>query len=154
MSNNTAIQMKVDNINRRLDGMINRTKSLRGYLNRVVYRQYQEAQIKRWNTENASEGTPWKKLNPEYASYKRKKYASYPYAGSRLLVATGTLLKSVVGQDPRYHRKIVTNYGITIMTTLEYAPQVAAIRPFMKWSKQTKREIMGGIRRFILTGKQ
>lgn len=152
--NETAIQMKIDKINSRLDGIVSRGKSLRSYLNRVVYKQYQQAQIRRWNTENKSEGAQWKPLNSDYAAYKRKKYASYPYSGSRLLVATGTLLKSVVGLDPKYHRKIVTNTGITIMTTLEYAPYVAKTRPFMKWSRQTKREIIDGMKRYLFTGRQ
>lgn len=152
--NQTSLQMKVDKINNRLDAIVGRCKSMRSYLNRVVYHQYQQAQIRRWNTENISEGQNWKPLNPQYQLAKRKRYAGFPYSGSRMLVATGTLLQSVVGTAPRYHRKIVTNTGITIMTTLEYAPHVADVRPFMKWSRQTKREIISGMKRYLTTGRQ
>lgn len=101
--------------------MLERGKSMRGYLNRVTYAKYQKFQMERWKTENASEGTKWKKLSPIYKAYKLKRYGggprykwiggqgtgrpwkragrwpNYPGSGTKTLIATGRLVSSVIG---------------------------------------------------------
>lgn len=135
-----------DGILKRLDGMVSRSKDVRVVLNRTIYKMYQEAQIKRWDTENTSEGRRWTRLSEPYRLRKLKKYANYPYGGTRILIATGTLLQSVVGGSQKYHRKIVRRDGLTIHTTVPYAPDVAEKRPFMEFSRKTtaswQREIL------------
>jgi len=146
------IDILKDALTPHLDGMLKRASSsgIRAYLSRVVYKQYQDAQIERWNTENRSEGPRWKRLNPAYEKSKRKRFAKYPYGGTKMLVATGRLLKSVVGTDRRYHRRVVLHYAMEILVTLPYAPNVNAERNFTQFGQRTKREILGGLKRHIL----
>ena len=134
----------------RLDEMVKRAKTARAYLNRVVYAQYRDAQIERWNSENQSEGERWKELNPLYFVQKRRRYAAYPYSGFKTLVATGTLLKAVVGSEGRYHRKIVDDFSLEIRVTLPYAPFVNRVRPFMIFGRRTRKVITDGMRKYML----
>ena len=110
-------------------------------LARDVYSIYANAQRQRWMTENNSEGKHWDNLSEPYKTYKRKKFAQYPGGGSKMLVATGTLFKSVTGEDLTYHRRIVEKNSITISTTLPYAVYVVETRPFMEFSDKTENKI-------------
>lgn len=83
----------------RLMSALSRGNDLRGYLDRVVFGQYCEAQIKRFETEGASEGAKWRALDSKYEAYKKRKFASYPYGGRRIGVGYGNLLKVSVGKD-------------------------------------------------------
>src|SRR5579872_4974281 len=87
-----------DGVERQLDAMVNRTKQLPAYLQRVVYPQYQKAQIARWQSENASEGNPWPALNDEYAKWKRRKFAGYDGGGNVMMIRTGDLSQSAMGR--------------------------------------------------------
>lgn len=131
--------------------MIEKADNPRTFIQNVIYPMYQKAQIERWNTENVSEGQQWKALNPGYAKSKLRRFAAYPYSGTKVLVATGTLLKSVVGSETRYHRKIVTNTGLLVSTTVEYARDVSDVRPFMKFDKkgQTYQSILKAYKGYI-----
>lgn len=78
-----------------------------------AYTVYQTLQVKRFQTENASEGMSWPALNPKYKAYKLKRYgggakkptqkdprtewASWPGNGRKMLIGTGTLAGAVVG---------------------------------------------------------
>lgn len=110
-----------DGIQRNLKGLVQRERALRAYLNTTVYRQYQNAQLKRWMTEGASEGRQWAPLSRKYAVYKRLRYGggprftwvggsgegrpwvragnwpTYPGAGTKMLIATGRLVSGVIG---------------------------------------------------------
>jgi len=148
----TGIQIKADGIGKKLDTMISRAKNARAYLNRIAYPMYQEAQLERWKTENVSEGAPWKRLSPRYLAQKKIRFASEPYSGRKMLVATGRLLKSVVGSERRYHRKIVTDKKLIISTTVPYAAEVAEVRPFMVFGNNTKKKILEGFRKYVVYG--
>jgi hypothetical protein len=139
--------------------------SIRSYLNRVVYNQYKLAQIARWNSENGTETGTWTPLNEKYALRKLKDCAKYPYSGTKMLIAEGTLFQAVIGDGgsgKQYHRKVVDKNSITIgvSSDLKYArfvndgtPKMPA-RPFMEWSKGTKASIIQGMKDFLLRGKQ
>lgn len=168
----TTIQ---NGIQENLDAMLKRSKSLRGYLNRVVYRQYQDAQLQRWMTEGASEGAKWKALSPSYAKYKTIRYgggprrrggnwASYPGAGTKTLIATGTLVSGVIGPmqgsssfglrlGSENHRKVVTERSIEIHTTVSYAEKVNEIRQFVGLGRATSQKIAQGVMRYITKGE-
>lgn len=122
----------------RMEAILDRAIQPQGFINRVIYPMYQKAQIERWQTENESEGKRWKPLNPDYREAKKRIYREYPYAGTRMLIATGTLFKSVVGTMASFHRKIVTMDGLVVMTTVPYAQDVADARPFMEFSPRSK----------------
>lgn len=142
----------VNGIGNSLDGMIKRQNALRSYLNSNVYRQYQNAQRKRWMTQNNSEGDQWKPLNPDYAKRKLKKFADYDGAGTKQLVGTGRLVQSVVGPSTD-HRKLVTNRSIEIATVVPYGKYVSDIRPFMTFGDETIEKIVLGIMKFLVKNR-
>lgn len=84
---------------------------------------YINAQVKRWESENSTETGQWIPLDAQYARYKTTRFASYPEAGERMLVATGDLLKAVTLQggdrnqgvylpEPgRFHVQIISDYA-------------------------------------------
>jgi len=149
-----GIQMKVDAINEKLDGITQRVNGIRAYFARVVYAQYQKAQIEQWKSAGTgqgavttSEGNYWEALSPAYYKRKTKKYADYDYGGKQFLVATGALLKKVIQPD-----KITTNYSLTLRVPTTYAKFVAEKRPFMSFGDRTRQTIEDGIAKFLLLG--
>ena len=174
-------------IQKNLTSMLDRGKETRAYLNRVVYPQYQKAQQKRWMTEGASEGQKWKPINPDYAEYKLRRYGGgtkyewiggqgegrpwkpdgkwpvFPGKGSKLLIATGRLVSSVIGPvasgnalfksgGTSEHKKVVGRTSITIYTSVEYAKEVSKVRPFMRFSKKTIQKIRNDYQKWMLKG--
>lgn len=128
---------------------------MQGYLNTVVFDQYRRAQIERWKTGGTgatdtvtSEGDKWKALKPGYLKYKRKAFASMDYSGNQILVATGRLLRSVIG--PTDQKKVVTPKSLYITTTVPYAKDVSDVRPFSKFGKETRKKISDGIKHFVV----
>lgn len=157
-----------DNISRKLEDMARNAKDGAGFLNRVAYVMYQNAQIDRWMSENASQGSKWTPLNAKYAAWKKRAYGggkkyryypslgltrpigdypSYPGKGTKMLIAKGSLVGSVIGNNPEYktgleyHRKFVTDSTLTVETTIPYASYVAEKRPFMEFSASTLRDM-------------
>jgi len=140
-----------DGITRMLKGMRQREKALQSHLNRNVLEQYRAIQRRRWMTENASEGQPWLALNPGYALRKKRQFAAYPGAGTKKLIATNKLFKSVIGPGEGF-RKIVTPRSLLLSTTVEYAPHVNEVRSFTEYSRQSIAEIRNGVAQFIFKG--
>ena len=140
-----------DGINQYLRGVRQRRSALQGYLNRNVLEQYRNAQRKRWMTENASEGTVWTRLNPGYASRKKKQFAAYEGRGTKMLIATNKLFKSVIGPGNGF-RKVTTPKTLTLSTSVEYAKHVDEARSFTGFGAKTMSEIYGGIAKFIFKG--
>lgn len=136
MADKVTLEMIHDNVTTHLKSMVNKANSIQSYFARVAYPTYQQAQITRWQTENASETGTWKRLDPVYAIRKRKIYAGYEYGGTKMLVGTGKLFKSVVGPGSG-HAARFTNDAMEIRTTVDYAPYVAEDREFMRFSKAT-----------------
>jgi len=134
-----------------LKGMVDRSRDMTSYLNRVVYQQYKNAQRQRWITEGSSEGPKWKALNKGYAKSKLTRFASYPGGGRHILIATGELQKSVIGPGGG-HRKIVTDHSIEINWTTDYADKVNDVRPFSAFGNKTNQEIYDGIAKFLISG--
>lgn len=108
-----------------------------GWLNRVVYPMYQNYQTERWE----NEGWGWQALNPLYAQRKKVKYASFIGGGSKMMIATGTLVSSVIGPmkgsglfgkgpGTKEHFKSVKNGFLTIGTSVDYAEFANDKRPF------------------------
>lgn len=150
-----SAQIKVEKIYANIDRIISNANSVRGYINRVVYAQYQKAQIERWKSAGdgsrdvtTSEGDKWNRLNPDYLKYKRKKHAADDYGGNQILVATGRLLRETV-----LARKRTLQYGLEVYITTPYAKYVAEKRSFMTFSAKTKRSILDGMRRYIRYGR-
>jgi hypothetical protein len=149
-----TIEAKRRGIEKNLQEMINRASSMAPFFNKNVYAQYQNVQRKRWMTENQSEaGTPaWPELNSTYKKWKVVKYASSPGRGTKMMIATDTLRKSVIGPGEGF-RKIVTPRSLTIATTIQYAEHADKARTFSKYSPETMREFYAMIGDFIFKNK-
>jgi hypothetical protein len=144
-----------DGISLSIKAIATRGKAISSYLNRYAYPKYQQAQIVRWQTENASEGDTWASLTPAYLKQKKKKFAAYPGAGNATMVATGRLAAAAQGRGPG-SLKLVTNEGMTVgvdLGALPYAQYPGVMRPFMEFSDQTISNITDGIAQYIIMGK-
>jgi hypothetical protein len=117
--------------------LLDKAKGVSGFLARDVYTIYQNAQVERWQTENASEGSTWERINPLYAKSKLKRFAAYPGQGQRLMIATSRLVKAATGQDLADHRRLITDTSMEIHVTVPYGKYAEEVRPFMKFSPQT-----------------
>lgn len=142
---------KETGITDRLNAMRKRANAMQGFLNRNVFRMYQNFQRERWMTENRSEGVAWERLNPSYAARKRRQFADYPGKGTKMLVATGTLLESVIGPGKGF-RKIVSPKRLYIFTVLDYSRYVNDVRPFTGFSDRSMNKVLKSVKRFISRG--
>lgn len=144
----TRIKVKRSDVTKRLFAKIRLVQDMSGFANRVLYRLYQQKQIKRWDTENESEGDNWKRLNPDYEAYKRRRYAKYPYSGKRIGVATGRLLKSVVGPHED-HKKVRMGQGFLVLTSVPYAQRFDQTRSITGFGKETVEEFRSAVREYL-----
>lgn len=132
-----------------------------------IYPLYQKLQTKRFETENASEGSRWEPLNKAYAEQKLKRFKSYPGAGTKILVATGTLGGAVIGPGAPFggtdkHVALFKNYSMQISVAeggknlagkpFDYARQVAEKRPFMQFSEASLQLMKDELKKFIIGG--
>jgi|GEM_PF-7021294 len=143
-----TIKKKADGIGKSFEQMLKNANGLSAYLNRVVYRQYQNFQRTRWMTENASEGDKWKPLSPAYKRWKHINLPEYPGAGGKMLIAKGRLYQSAIGPGAD-HRKIVTKNTIKISVTTPYADYVAQVRPFMEFGRASIDDIKKGVKEYM-----
>lgn len=135
-----------------LNKMVQNANLVPGYLDRVVYKQYQVAQRKRWETENDdvfSEGGAWRALDPVYEKYKRKKFSQYRGGGTKLLIATGRLFEGVIGPGSD-HGRIVQENEIIVTTTVPYAKYVDEERTFSKFSPAFYSDLYSGLKDYLI----
>jgi len=147
----------VDNISKDLKAKISRANTVSSYLDRVFARQFAKAQIERWETQNASETGQWQALNTKYATYKKKKFASFPGGGSKMMIATGKLQGAATLRDSAGYLKLTTNKSISISINTGYIPYAiypGTMRPFMEFSDETERKWSDAITDFIGLGKE
>lgn len=128
---------------------MSRGRLMSGWLNRVGYPLIIEAQRMRWASEGASEGDSWRALNPLYAMQKLKRFASFPGAGRKMLVATSRLVKSVTGDEMADHYKLVTDRSLETGTRVGYAKYVDEDRPFTKLGKATIQNLTDQLNAYI-----
>lgn len=123
-----------------LNGMLTRSKAMSSYLNRVLFRKYQKAQLERWQTEGASEDLQWQPLNKDYERWKKKKFAAYPGSGNAMMIATDRLRSGATGEDSAYYYKMVTDDKFVVginLGALPYAPYPGVLRSYMKFKEET-----------------
>lgn len=142
MSDSNIKTIKSD-VTARLAALLKAAKNKDGFLKGYVYPEYQYVQKQRWMTENATSdvtGGQWDRLNPMYETYKRKKFASYPGSGSRMLIAQYRLLPSVTGES-KDSRVLIQNGKLGIFSALPYASFVNEKRPFDTFSESWKKKV-------------
>jgi hypothetical protein len=150
--NKTSLEIVEDTALKNLRAMIKRGKSTRTFLQLKAYPIYIKAQMKRWMTENTSQGTAWAPLNSKYASYKLKKFGSNVGAGKKIMIATGRLYQSIIGAGDG-HFKLITDSSMIVGTTLDYAKFAASKRPIMKFNKDMIAQLKADWIKFMIQGK-
>lgn len=142
----SGIQKTQNSVTQALQEKIERGKSMRAFLDRVVYTEYQNAQRERWMTEGASEGFAWPALKSlTYIRQKSRKFAAFPGGGKKMMIATGRLYNSVTGDSAQEHRKVVTDNSIDIYTTVDYAQYTDEARTFTKFGDDFRTRIQQAI---------
>lgn len=131
--------------------LVKKANAMQGFLNTVVYKEYQNAQRKRWITENVSEGKQWSALNAEYVKRKRRLFAAYEGGGNAMLIATGRLYKSIIGPSPD-HRKITTTKSLTIYSTVPYTEFVNKKRDFTEFGRAFEKRIQEKLHSYFFKG--
>jgi len=142
-----------DGITLSIDAMITRGKSVSSFLNRATYPVYQQLQIQRWETENASENESWNPVKPDYATIKRKRYAGFPGGGQKLMVATSKLAFAAQGLAGAL--KIVTESSMTVgidQGFIPYAKYPGADRPYMSFSDDSISKMTDPLVQYIMNG--
>jgi len=156
--------------------MVKAASDPRGFLTRVAYPAYQNAQRERWMTEGASQGNKWKPLNKMYREYKLRRYGggtkyawiggqgqgrpwqpagkwpTYPGKGSKMMVATNTLMPSVTGDSTKNHRRIIDARSMKIFTTVDYAEQADNARSFTIFKSSFSRDLQAEYESYVARG--
>ena len=114
-----GMQKWVDKITKRAS-----PPDLRAWLNRYAYPQLLNVQLRRWQTEGASEGKKWAPLKPDYAKRKQTKFAAYPGGGRKMLIATARLVGSMSKTGHPDHRKMVTGNRLQLSSTVPYGEYI------------------------------
>lgn len=144
-----------DGIERYIGAFLERGKTIQAYLNRVAYPQYQQAQVGRWQSENASETGQWAALNPKYAVRKIKEFAEFPGGGRALMVATGKLSQAAMGRGDGA-LKVISGNTMTVGvedSVIPYGRWAAGLRPIMEFGQDTTDLILTGVADWLMKGE-
>lgn len=138
-----------DTVTNRLNEMISRGRDARAFMVRVVRPTYQNAQRKRFQTENTSEGNQWDELNPKYAKYKLKKFAGFPGGGRKINIATGKMMSSLILEESSSFSEIATNFSYIITFDVPYMKYVDEVRPVLQFRDEFYSEIKSKLRAYL-----
>lgn len=142
-----------------------------------IYPLYQKLQVKRLETEGASEGNRWEPLQAQYELYKKKRYGggpkrsggswrSWPGSGTKMLIGTSTLAGAIIGpgspfvsEGIKQHRARFTKNSMEIAVSqsennaegrpFNYASSVDENRPFMEFSDASLVMMKEAFQKFI-----
>lgn len=135
-----------------LNSMIEQSKQVRAFLERVVYPTYLKAQMKRWMTQGRTDGfgtlDPWKPLSSTYAAWKKRRWADAPGGGTKVLIASGRLYQAVMNKGPG-HRKIISDRSLIVGVDVPYAKYVNESRPFFIFSDEMMNGLKDKYKKFI-----
>lgn len=152
MSDSMKATILENGIESQLAGMLNRANLVRGWLNRVAYPRLVKMQRMRWMTEGASEGESWEPLKEKTKLSKLKRFADYPGAGQKMLIATGKLIAGITGDNPADHYKLVTDTRIEMGTSVSYAKFVNEARNIVDISEETASELTEDLKQYLVSG--
>lgn len=135
-----------------LRSIVKQGKNSRTFLQMKAYPIYIKAQMKRWMSENTSQGSQWKALDPRYAARKKKDWWGWEGNGTKMMIASGRLYKSVIGAGAG-HYKMITDKEMIVGTDVEYAKYAGAIRPIVEFNKAFIAKLKADWIEFMLSGK-
>lgn len=128
--------------------MLSRAAKVRGYLNRVVYPEYQSLQAERWTTQGASQTGKWDAINKKYLKWRRR---VFPSSGSKILVRTTDLARSMTGQDKSFHFKLITDKRLEVGTMLDYGQYVDEDRDITGFNEATIDNFVEGLEDYLVS---
>lgn len=146
------IKITKNDLERKIRRIVDRRNNIILFFKRVTFEQYKRFQLERWKTENVSQGKRWKPLGEKYKKYKIVKYRNYPGKGTKLLVATGNLLRATVDK-PFF---LATRNWVKISTNTSkayYAEYVHKNRPISGFNNATMNKFIAALKRYIVTGE-
>jgi len=149
MSDNIKLDISMDGITNKLNGMIQRANLVDGWLNRVAYPALIAKTRQRWMSEGSSEGDGWKPLNAKYKLEKLRRFRDYPGAGQKMLIATSRLVNSMTGDDTGEHYKLVSNQRLEFGSRVPYAKYVDEMRSITKLSAETIEELKTQLSQYL-----
>lgn len=159
----SPIELTQNGIEERLKTMLTLAQSTKASAR--LYPLYQQFQLNRFMTEGASEGFPWPKLKPEYAEYKKKRYARFPGGGTKMLIGTSTLAGAVIGpgapfEGTSFHRATFQPYSMRIEVSTSgqnaegkpftYPAFVGELRPFMKFGQKSIQALKEALKQYLI----
>jgi len=137
---------------KRLRLMVKNGKNSRSFLQLKAYPVYIKAQMKRWMTENESQGPRWKALNPKYAAQKRRDWQGWIGNGQKMMIASGRLYQSVIGSGGG-HFKMITDKEMIVGTDVPYAKYAGAQRTITAFDKRFVATLKADWIKFMTSGK-
>lgn len=152
MANKTGLYVRDEKWKKYVKNMTDRVNNTIIFFKKVSVSQYKAFQLKRWQTENASEGGKWKPLDPNYAERKKKLYKDYPKGGRQMLIATSNLFQNTAINPTvlAFPRKLIIAVN---QDKVGYAPYVNEERPFMKFSKSSIDKFREALKLYLKEGK-
>lgn len=148
---NVKLKQAKTEISSYLSGLKKREAALRSFLNTTILQTYKNAQMRRWMTENESEGKAWDPPKDPYKTQKLERFKNYPGGGRKTLIATSNLLRSVIGAGPGF-QKVIEKNQLIVRTAIEYAGYVNEARNFTTWSKKTSKNFDKLVADFLFKG--
>lgn len=130
-----------DTVTARLNKIIERGRDSRAFMVRVVRPTYQNAQRKRFMTENQSAGAQWAPLNPKYAKYKLTKFKDFPGGGTKINIATGKMFNTLVLQESGSYSEIATEFSYILAFDSPYMKYVDEVRPIMQFRDEFYKDL-------------
>ena len=113
-----------DTVSTRLDQMVRDLDDSRQFIKKAVIPMYSNAQRKRFQTENESEGEKWLPITKETLAYKLKHFGSYAGGGTKTLIRTGVLYQSLFPAG-KFNRTIPAKRSFVTISEVEYAEYVS-----------------------------
>lgn len=131
-----TIKAVSDGVTIKLDTMIKRAESFEQFFKRNLRNRYLTAQQRRFETENNSEFSSggWGPISEWYRIKKLTRFADYPGSGTKLLIATNRLMKSMLALSGDY-RELVRSTRMVISTVVGYAPHVSEKRSLTSFNQ-------------------
>lgn len=152
-------EKKQDELSPALDELTTRASGMAAFFKTRIFPMYLNAQRSRWQTENSSEGAQWKNYREgstgRYASYKRKKWASAPGGGEKMMMASAKLFQVVTAEQSGLNQLFESTKMVLAVDdgAVPYAKFAAAERPFMEFGDDTIQKMRDAISAFIKTGR-
>lgn len=155
-----SLKLDMEGMRKYFEGLISRARLIDGWLNRIAYPELLNTQRKRWQTEGASEGQTWQPISASYATSKSKRFADYPGAGQKLLIATGRLAYSMTLTSSLHdskskdgdHFKLVRQNKLEMGSFVPYAKYVNDERDITTIGHDTQQRLVRSLSDYLLRG--